>query len=108
MVSLSWTAPASDGGAAVNGYNVYRGTSAGGESTTPVATNVTTTSFTDTGLTNGTTYYFTVAAINAVGISPKSAEASASPQATVPSAPLMVTASAGNATVTVSWSVPAS
>ena len=107
VVRLSWSAPASDGGAAVNGYNVYRGTSAGGESATPVATNVTTRSFTDSGLTNGTTYYFTVAAINAVGISPKSTEASATPQATVPSAPLMVTVGAGNATVAVSWSIPA-
>jgi titin len=107
-VKLSWSAPASNGGAAVNGYDVYRGTSAGGESATPVATNVTGTSFTDTGVTNGTTYYYTVTAVNAVGQSPQSAEASATPQATAPSAPLTVVAAAGNASVTVSWSVPAS
>jgi fibronectin type 3 domain-containing protein len=107
-VQLSWTAPASNGGAAVTGYNVYRGTSAGGEGSTPVATNVTTTGFTDTGLANGTTYYYTVKAVNSAGTSPPSTEASATPQATVPSAPLGVTASAGNAAVTVSWSAPAS
>ena len=107
-VKLSWSAPASNGGAAVNGYDVYRGTSAGGESATPIVTNVTGTSFTDTGLTNGTTYYYTVAAVNAVGVSPQSGEASATPQAGAPSAPLAVVASAGNASVTVSWSVPAS
>ena len=107
-VKLSWSAPASNGGAAVTGYDVYRGTSAGGESATPVATNVTGTSFTDTGLVNGTTYYYTVAAVNAAGLSPQSGEASATPRATAPSAPLAVVASGGNSSVTVSWSVPAS
>jgi fibronectin type 3 domain-containing protein len=107
-VRLSWSAPASNGGAAVTGYDVYRGTSAGGESATPIATNVTGTSFIDTGLTNGTTYYYTVTAINAVGMSPQSSEAPATPRPTVPSAPLSAVAAAGNASVTVSWSVPAS
>jgi fibronectin type 3 domain-containing protein len=106
-VNLSWGPPSSNGGAAVTGYDLYRGTTPGGESATPVATNITGLSFTDTGLVNGTTYYYTVAAINAVGTSPQSAEASATPRASVPSAPLGVVASAGNAQVTVSWSVPA-
>jgi fibronectin type 3 domain-containing protein len=107
-VSLSWSAPANNGGAAVNGYDVYRGTSAGAESGTPVATNVTGTTFIDTGLLNGTTYYYTVTALNAVGMSPQSGEASATPQATAPSAPLALVAGAGNALVNVSWSAPAS
>jgi titin len=106
-VQLSWSAPAADGGSAITGYDVYRGTSAGGESATPVATNVTGRSFTDTGLVNGTAYFYTVTAVNAVGISAHSGEASATPQATVPSPPLAVTASAGNATVSLAWSVPA-
>jgi fibronectin type 3 domain-containing protein len=106
-VQLSWSAPASTGGAAVTGYNVYRGTSPGGESGTPVATSVTTMSFTDNPLTNGTIYYYTVKAVNSAGPSPSSNEASATPQATVPSAPLGVTASAGSGSVTVSWSAPA-
>ncbi|HEV2244851.1 MAG TPA: fibronectin type III domain-containing protein, partial [Streptosporangiaceae bacterium] len=80
-VSLTWSVPASDGGSPVTGYNVYRGTSAGGESATPVASNVSGTSFTDTGLVNGTTYFYTVAALNAVGTSPQSAEVSATPLA---------------------------
>ena len=56
-VSLTWAPSANNGGAAVTGYNVYRGTSAGGESATPIAANVAGTSFTDTGVVNGTTYH---------------------------------------------------
>ena len=55
QVSLSWTAGSGD-----VDYAVYRGTSSGGESTTAVATGLTSPSYTNTGLTNGTTYYFTV------------------------------------------------
>ena len=51
-------------------YNVYRGTSPGGEGTTPVATGVTVLGFTDTGLTNGTTYYYQMTALNAGGEMP--------------------------------------
>jgi fibronectin type 3 domain-containing protein len=105
---LSWTAPTSNGGSPITGYNVYRGVSAGGESATAVATNVHATSFTDTALSNGLTYYYKVVALNAVGPSPQSNEASATPQATVASAPLTLTASSGNATAGLSWSVPAS
>jgi hypothetical protein len=83
QVALSWSAPASDGGSPVLGYNVYEGTAPGGESATPVnggtLINPTTTSYTLTGVTSGTTYYFTVEAVNAVGSSPASNEASARP-----------------------------
>ena len=106
-VQLSWTPPASNGGAMVTGYDIYRSTTQGGEGNTPIATGVTTTSFSDTALTNGTTYYYTVAAVNSAGISPQSVEASATPAATVPSAPLSVTASAANGSVSLSWTVPA-
>jgi len=75
--ALSWSASAG-----ASSYNVYSGTAPGGESTTPIATDVTSTSYTATGLTNGTTYYFTVAAVNAGGVSGASNEASASPSAT--------------------------
>lgn len=74
QVSLSW---ASSSGA--TSYSVYRGTSAGGESTTAIATGVGTTSYTNTGLTNGTTYYYKVKAVNTAGASGYSPEASATP-----------------------------
>ena len=63
QVALSWTA--SSGATA---YNVYRGTAFDGEATTPIAT-VTSPSYTDKSVTNGTLYFYVVAATNGVGIS---------------------------------------
>ena len=60
-------------------YNVYRGTKAGGEAVTPVASKLTTLGFTDKGLTNGTAYFYTVKAVNRAGTSGASAEASVAP-----------------------------
>ncbi len=107
-VSLQWSAPASDGGSAITNYKVYRGTSSGTE--TLVATLGNVTSYSDTGLTNGTTYFYKVAAVNSVGTGPQSNEQSATPQATAtaPGAPNLTSASAGNASVSLQWSAPAS
>lgn len=74
QVSLSWTP---SGGA--TSYNVYRATSPGGEGLSPIASGITATTYTNTGLTNGTTYYYTVSAANSAGTSAQSAEASATP-----------------------------
>jgi fibronectin type 3 domain-containing protein len=97
-VSLSWTASTG-----ATSYNVYRGTTSGGESTTPIATGITTTAYSDTGLTNGTTYYYKVAAVNGGGTSGYSNEASATPELAAPAAPIDLTATAGNALVTLNW-----
>ena len=85
-LNLTWTAPSGT----VSGYNIYRGTSAGGEDyNNPIngASLVTATTYSDTGRTAGTTYYYTVKAINASGSSVASTEASATTSAaiTVPS-----------------------
>ena len=100
-VALSWTAPA-DGGAAITGYQIYRGLTAGTE--TPYASVGAVTSYADTAVTVGTTYYYRVAATNAIGTGAPSAETSAVPT-TVPSAPTL-TATAGKSQVTLSWTTP--
>ncbi|MGO8673157.1 MAG: malectin domain-containing carbohydrate-binding protein [Capsulimonadaceae bacterium] len=98
QVALAWTASSG-----ATSYNVYRGTATGGESATAIATGITTTSYTNTGLTNGTAYYFKVAALNASGTSAQSTEASATPTSGVPAAPTGVTATPGNAQVALAW-----
>src|SRR5713226_4212670 len=104
-ISLSWTAPASNGGASITGYNVLRSTTSGAE--TALSSGVVGTAFTDSTVSNGTTYFYKVAAVNSVGPGPLSNEASATP-ATVPSAPQNLVASAGNGSVSLSWTAPAS
>ncbi|HEY5117340.1 MAG TPA: fibronectin type III domain-containing protein, partial [Nakamurella sp.] len=111
-VGLTWTAPASTGGSAITGYNVYKATSAGGESNTPVNSSplaATARTFTVTGLSNAVAYYFTVKAVNAIGVGGPSDEAAATPAAaaTVPGAPTNPKATAGAAKVTVTWATPA-
>jgi fibronectin type 3 domain-containing protein len=60
-VTLSWTASSSSG---VVGYNVYRGTASGGESSTPLTSSpVTATTFTDSNVTAGQIYYYVVTAV---------------------------------------------
>ena len=73
---LTWTAVTG-----ATSYNVYRGTATGAESNTALATGITAVTFTDAGLTNGTTYYYKVATVAPSGTSLKSTEAFAAPTA---------------------------
>jgi subtilase family serine protease len=75
-VTLSWSAVS---GAST--YEVFEGTTSGHEGAQAVTTGISGTTASISGLSNGTKYYFTVAAVNAGGASGPSAEASAAPVA---------------------------
>ncbi len=100
QITLSWTAVTG-----VTEYRIYRAATADG---TLVRINTgsvimpTTTTYVDTGLTNGTTYRYVIRSVDSIGESPDSDEASAAPLAP-PAVPANLTASAGNTQVTLSW-----
>jgi hypothetical protein len=75
-MSVSWTAPSSNGGSAITDYLVQYATTSGGAYTTFSDGTSTTTSATITGLTAGSTYYVRVAAVNALTTGTYSAETS--------------------------------
>jgi fibronectin type 3 domain-containing protein len=82
-------------------YRIRRGTVSGGPYST-IAT-VTSTLWLNTGLTNGTTYYYIVAGANSFGNGLNSAQASATPFAVIPPIPTGLTAKQGDAKTTLSW-----
>jgi hypothetical protein len=84
-IDLSWTAPSG----VVSSYNIYRGTSAGAESATPIATGITQPSYADTSVAQGRTYYYRVTALNSAGEGSASNEAGA-----LASAPIITLAAA--------------
>jgi fibronectin type 3 domain-containing protein len=77
-ISLDWS-HASEGSAGYT-FAVYRSTTPGG-SYSHLITGLTATAHTDTGLVNGTAYYYVVTALNEAGESPFSSEAAATPVA---------------------------
>ncbi len=101
QASLTFSAPASDGGSAITGYTATA--SPGGATGT---SNGAATSIVVLGLTNGTSYTFTVTATNGVGVSAASAPSSAVTPLSVPSAPAIVSATAGNGSVTLTFTAP--
>lgn len=96
---VSWNAA---NGATI--YNLKRATTAGGPYNT-ISTNLTDTTYTDTGVTNGTTYYYVVSAVNGDGESGNSNEVALTPQEDIvlPDTPTL-TGTAGNLKNNLSWS----
>jgi len=82
VVDLSWNAPASDGGSALTLYSIYRATTTAPTELLATTTAATTT-YEDTGVSNGTEYFYRIKATNAVGDSGFSNEDSATPTAAV-------------------------
>lgn len=74
-VNLSWVASPT-----ATSYNVKRATTSGGPYST-IANNVAGTSYTDSGVSGGVTYYYVVSGVNPQGESPNSNQASATPTA---------------------------
>ena len=113
--TLTWTAPASDGGDPITKYQ-YRVSVDGGSHWSPDWTDVPDAdsdsdqaderTVTVTSLVNGTLHTFQVRAVNSVG-SGSEAQATATP-ATTPGAPASLTSSAGDAQVTLTWTAPTS
>ena len=106
-MNLSWTAPLQNGGAEITDYEVWYSAFSIGPFVTfsdSVSTNRTAVV---TGLTNGSTYYFKVVAVNAVGISEISAMSAGVVPAAVPGAPTSVSAERGDELATISWTAPA-
>jgi hypothetical protein len=102
QVTVSWTAPASDGGSPIIGYTVT--SSPGGKT----ATSNGATTVIVSGLTNGTDYTFTVVATTARGNGPASMESEAVTPARSPDAPTSAAAAAGDGAASVIWTAPAS
>jgi fibronectin type 3 domain-containing protein len=74
-VRVTWTVPFNNGWT-INYYIIYRSTVSGGE--TAYAAVLPTTSYIDLNTTRGVTYYYRVAAVNAIGVGTLSAEVHAS------------------------------
>jgi Fibronectin type III domain len=98
QVALVWNASAG-----ATSYRVKRATVSGGPYITIASP--TSTTYTNTGLTNGTTYYYVVSAVNAGGESVNSAQVSATPQLPPPPPPKPsgLNATPGNAQVVLTW-----
>ena len=96
-VTLDWSASSG-----ATGYVIYRGTSSGSYGT-PVA--VALNHYADATVTNGTTYFYAVAAVGTTGTSAKSAEVTVTPAAppVPPATPTGVKASGGDGMITISW-----
>ena len=70
-VVLSWTASPTSG---VIGYDIYRGTTSGGESSTPLnSTPINGTNFTDENVTAGVEYYYLVTSVASDGVTQSAA-----------------------------------
>ncbi len=100
---VSWTAPASNGGAVVTGYTATAYTTAAGTTTAGTACTTMTPACAVTGLTNNTTYYIGVVATNAAGSSLSSSPLQAVTPIARPSAPTLTAITPGDSYLSVAF-----
>ena len=100
QVTITWNPVAG-----ATGYNIYWSIAPGVTIATGTKISGATSPYVQQALVNGTTYYYIVTAVNALGEGVASAQVSASPAApvAVPAAPAGVTATAGDTQITISW-----
>jgi len=96
VINLSWTADTPPANCAISSYNVFRSTISGfaPSSSNQIASGITATSYSDTGLAASTTYYYEIEAVDADGTSAASAQASA-----------VTSASGGGSTCTIDYTI---
>jgi beta-glucanase (GH16 family) len=102
-IGLNWTAETPPANCTISSYSVYGSTTSGftPSSGNLIASGLTTTSYTDSGLTASTTYYYVVESLDTIGASPASSQASATTSAppvasfTLGVAPASLTITAG-------------
>ena len=104
--TVSWTPPAQTGGSDIESYTVTA--SPGGLSCSYLVATPEIDSCKVLGLTNGTSYTFSVVALNDIGTSPSSTSSSAVTPLTTPSAPIGIDAVPGASSADVSWETPSS
>ncbi len=109
QINLSWTASTAGSGCSIT-YNVFRSTTSGftPSSSNQIASGVTSTSFSNTGLAASTTYFYLVESVDSAGSSGASNQASATTSSTgctaAPSAPSGLTATAASSSqINLSW-----
>ncbi len=111
QINLSWTASSSSCSVT---YNIFRSTTSGftPSSANQIASGITSTTFSNTGLSPSTTYYYLVEGTNSGGTSAASNQANATTQAgscTVPTAPSGLGATAiSSSQINLSWTASTS
>ena len=106
MIVLSWTAPSSNGGAAITTYKIE--VSSDGTSGWADLVENSSTTYTHTGLTPSSTRYYRVSAINSVGASDPSNVVNATTNAvSAPNPPTALTATTlGSTIINLKWNAP--
>jgi len=108
QVTIYWSAPSNNGGATISDYRIQYSEDQGVSWVTFGSSISTSTNRAVSGLTNGVSYIFRVAAINAAGAGAYSANSSSYTPRTTPGSPTNLVATRGNSSVSLTWASPAS